>query len=49
MADANVGVVVKLGRGLWAALCTAVLLVMALGVLPLLVGVLCDLVLVPFR
>ena len=44
-----VGVVRKLGKGLWAAACGAALLVAALGLLPLMAGLLCDLVLAPFR
>lgn len=43
------GVVRKLGKGLWAGACGAALLVAALGLLPLMAGLLCDLVLAPFR
>ncbi|KAK9904177.1 hypothetical protein WJX75_006045 [Coccomyxa subellipsoidea] len=43
------GVMRKLGKGLWAGACGAALLVTALGLLPLMAGLLCDLVLAPFR
>ena len=39
----------KLGKGLWAGACGAALLVTALGLLPLMAGLLCDLVLAPYR
>lgn len=39
----------RVGKGLWAVACSMALLATALGLLPLMAGLLCDLVLVPFR
>ena len=44
-----VGVLQKLGRGIWTGLSAVMLVVTALGLLSLMAGVLADLVLAPFR